>query len=322
MKSASLFLCVCLLIGLLKIQCDDTIETSSKSDVIELTSDNFDSHLEQKTKDQQWFVEFFAPWCGHCKHLAPIYEQVATTLKANDINKINVAKVDCTKSKDLCSRFGVQGYPTIKFIHVPSLTKNVEDNTENNKETRKVYEYDQPRTLNDFVKYSSGEWNKGKGNRFPQKGESMSSSSLSPLTYFFTFITEHPAYGIIGILVVVGLFVACIVLVLDSLKDETVEGGEGQGDADGDGDDSESESGEGKGKGKGKSKGQEENGNQAKQDRHGKPDHMAAFRALSAANNSNNANNNNNNNTSNTNNNASTGASEKKGKSSKGKKQT
>ena len=50
----------------------------------------------------------FAPWCGHCKALAPEYESAATTLKEKDIP---LAKVDCTEEQDLCQDYGVEGTP-------------------------------------------------------------------------------------------------------------------------------------------------------------------------------------------------------------------
>ena len=54
--------------------------------------------------------------CGHCKNLAPEWAALATNLKG----EIKVAKVDATENKELAARFGVQGYPTIKFFPIGS----------------------------------------------------------------------------------------------------------------------------------------------------------------------------------------------------------
>ncbi|KAJ3009961.1 UNVERIFIED_CONTAM: hypothetical protein HDU68_002405, partial [Siphonaria sp. JEL0065] len=59
-------------------------------------------------------VEFYAPWCGHCKNLAPTYEKVARTF-ATESNCI-VANVDATVNKDIAEKYEVKSYPTIKFF--------------------------------------------------------------------------------------------------------------------------------------------------------------------------------------------------------------
>lgn len=75
------------------------------SDVIDLTPDTFD---EIVNPEPLMLVEFFAPWCGHCKALAPHYEEAATALKERGIK---LAKVNCVDEADLCQSNGIQGYP-------------------------------------------------------------------------------------------------------------------------------------------------------------------------------------------------------------------
>jgi len=81
------------------------------ANVAVLTSSNFDEEIQ---KADVTLVKFYAPWCGHCKRLAPEYDQAAETLAGND--KVSIAKVDCTQEQSVCSKYGVQGYPTLKVF--------------------------------------------------------------------------------------------------------------------------------------------------------------------------------------------------------------
>uniref|UniRef100_A0A1B6M5T9 Protein disulfide-isomerase A6 homolog n=2 Tax=Graphocephala atropunctata TaxID=36148 RepID=A0A1B6M5T9_9HEMI len=113
--------------------------SSSKGDpkdVVELTDSNFDELV--LGSEDMWLVEFFAPWCGHCKTLAPHWAQAATELKG----KVKLGAVDATVHTLKAGLYGVQGFPTIKFF------------APGKKSSSSVEDYTGGRTANDIVNWA------------------------------------------------------------------------------------------------------------------------------------------------------------------------
>jgi len=76
-----------------------------------LTGSNFDAAIKEDPANSFWFLKFYAPWCGHCKRMAPVLDKVAS----QTLGKMAIGKIDCTVERPLCSQHKVKGYPTLKF---------------------------------------------------------------------------------------------------------------------------------------------------------------------------------------------------------------
>ena len=77
-------------------------------EVVELTDANYKEKLSQGT----WFVDFFAPWCPHCVHLKPVWDELGKKSQ----NIMNIATIDCTQNGEACNAYGIRGFPTLKLF--------------------------------------------------------------------------------------------------------------------------------------------------------------------------------------------------------------
>mmetsp|Transcript_6215 Transcript_6215/g.25181 ORF Transcript_6215/g.25181 Transcript_6215/m.25181 type:complete len:197 (+) Transcript_6215:21-611(+) len=99
-RSASLALILSAILGIANAQ------------VTVLDGGNFDATVVNGGKNA--IVKFYAPWCGHCKALAPAWNELGDAYAGS--NSVVVGDVDCTVEESLCERFEVRGYPTLKYF--------------------------------------------------------------------------------------------------------------------------------------------------------------------------------------------------------------
>lgn len=75
---------------------------------VELTKDNFDETI----KSGLAVVDFWAPWCGPCRMLAPVIDELATEYEG----KVAICKVNTDEQDELSAKYGIRSIPTIIFM--------------------------------------------------------------------------------------------------------------------------------------------------------------------------------------------------------------
>jgi len=104
------------------------------AEVVTLTRSNADVELNNM------LVKFYAPWCGHCKKLHPLWERLGET----DLDGVRVGRVDCTRQQSLATRYAIRAYPTLLFF--PGAADG------------KIYRYNGARTIEAMSLFVAGGW--------------------------------------------------------------------------------------------------------------------------------------------------------------------
>lgn len=87
------------------------VPKNNKGPVKVVVGKTFDSIVMDPKKDV--LIEFYAPWCGHCKQLEPVYTALGKKYKGH--KSLVIAKMDATANDVTSDRYKVEGFPTIYF---------------------------------------------------------------------------------------------------------------------------------------------------------------------------------------------------------------
>ena len=88
-------------------------------DILEVSDESFDSEIMDS--DIPAVVDFWAEWCGPCKMVSPVVEELAGEYKG----KIKIAKMDVDKNRQTPARFGIRNIPTLIFFKGGEVAKTI-----------------------------------------------------------------------------------------------------------------------------------------------------------------------------------------------------
>lgn len=90
--------------------------------VVVLTESNFDSKVLDS--DDVWLVNFYAPWCPHCKNLQPVYEEASRAIRKEGIKNVKLGAIDASQYQTYAQKYGIRGFPTLKYFPAGQKTEN------------------------------------------------------------------------------------------------------------------------------------------------------------------------------------------------------
>jgi protein disulfide-isomerase-like protein len=192
--------------------------------LIDLDQDSFDRLVvdpqTNKLVGAPWMIMFYAPWCGHCKRLMPIFDEFAKNYA--DGTKLNVGRVNCDEgnNSNLCTSYDVGGFPTVLFLN-----------------QNQFYEFRSERTIEGLQKFVFEEGFKdAESDAIPQKLQGIALYQKQFLKFLgqlgrsveilfhrigFGTLPRPVMYGIAGSIFALPVVLMCYVICC--MKDEVIE---------------------------------------------------------------------------------------------------
>lgn len=110
--------------------------------VVVLTDSNFDKKVLDS--EDVWLVNFYAPWCPHCKNLKPVYEEASRAIRKEGIKNVKLGAIDASNYQSYAQKYGIKGFPTLKYFPAGQKTEN------------DAKEYDNDRSANGILQWAKG----------------------------------------------------------------------------------------------------------------------------------------------------------------------
>ncbi|KAI5969021.1 hypothetical protein CANMA_001948 [Candida margitis] len=114
-------------------------EYTNDPNIYELTASNFDKVIHGSNYTS--IVKFYAPWCGYCQQLKPVWRKLGKAIGKDSKLSVNVAAVNCDKdyNKPLCARHQISGFPTVMVFRPPKYDQTKANSGKKSRHASEAY---------------------------------------------------------------------------------------------------------------------------------------------------------------------------------------